>query len=85
MPEYMSSTVDGKFSICWNCGEQFILNPMNMKRDKPICEECSIPGLKDALEDSDSIKVTEEIVLEPNEDKPFDFAAFLAKPVPMKK
>lgn len=42
MPAHMSNMVPGKASICWSCNEEFILDPVNMKMEKPICSECSL-------------------------------------------
>jgi formylmethanofuran dehydrogenase subunit E len=36
----MKEMVIGRYSICWDCGEKFILDPMNMKKDRPICRDC---------------------------------------------
>jgi hypothetical protein len=41
MPAHMGSLVPGKNSICWKCNEQMVLNIMNMKDDKPKCDDCS--------------------------------------------
>lgn len=40
MPKHLETNVPGKTSICWNCGEEFILDETNMKNDKPICANC---------------------------------------------
>lgn len=42
MPQHMEDFVNGKFSICWQCGEQFKMNPISMKMDQPVCEECRL-------------------------------------------
>lgn len=44
MPSNVSDSVPGKKSICWECEEPFILDPMNMQKDKPICLNCSLPN-----------------------------------------
>lgn len=49
MPAHYEATLPGKYSICWQCGEKFILNPENMKQDKPICENCKL-GIGDNLD-----------------------------------
>lgn len=41
MPKHMEQLVSGKKSICWECGNEFNLNPINMVKDKPVCEDCS--------------------------------------------
>ena len=41
MPRNMSARVIGKASICWNCGEQFVLDEHNMKDDRPVCIKCA--------------------------------------------
>lgn len=40
LPTHMGRMVNGKYSVCWNCAEVFILNPSNMERDNPICPDC---------------------------------------------
>jgi hypothetical protein len=42
MPPYYSKLLNGKYSICWNCGEQMTLNPINMMMEQPICEDCRL-------------------------------------------
>jgi len=52
MPLHMNNLVPGKNSICWGCGESFILDSINMKNDKPVCNECkstSEPDLTDFI------------------------------------
>ena len=49
MPAHMANLVNGKFSVCWKCGETFTLNPSNMKMDKPECDDCR--GLAVATEE----------------------------------
>lgn len=41
MPQVYEGLVEGKASFCWKCGETMVLNTINMKRDKPICDDCS--------------------------------------------
>lgn len=40
MPQHMSELVSGKRSVCWNCDEVFIMNPLSMKDDFPRCDSC---------------------------------------------
>lgn len=40
MPAHMAGSVENKFSICWQCGEEFILDSSLMKFMKPVCYEC---------------------------------------------
>lgn len=54
MPQYMDSMVPGKNSLCWNCNEKMVLNPLNMKNDKPLCSDCvvnevDLDGLSEAM------------------------------------
>jgi len=30
----------GRKSICWQCEKEFLLTPVNMKNDKPLCDNC---------------------------------------------
>lgn len=51
MPPHYSKLVEGKMSYCWGCDELIILNPVNMKMDKPLCESCmpELTNLTDVL------------------------------------
>jgi formylmethanofuran dehydrogenase subunit E len=40
MPPDLDELVIGKASICWNCGNEFVLDEENMKKDNPICADC---------------------------------------------
>lgn len=31
----------GRKSLCWNCQQPFQLTPVNMEKDKPMCDACS--------------------------------------------
>lgn len=42
MPRHMESLVNGKNSICWDCGSDITLNPSNMLEEKPRCENCRL-------------------------------------------
>ena len=50
MPLHMTELVVGKFSICWKCGEQFVLEPHHLKLDKPICNDCNPFEIKSITE-----------------------------------
>lgn len=34
----------GRKSICWRCEQPFMLTPVNMREDKPICDTCEERG-----------------------------------------
>ena len=40
MPAHYTALLPGRASICWECGEIFILTKENMKRNQPKCPEC---------------------------------------------
>lgn len=40
MPPHLSSLVEGRTSICWQCEEKFILDSDAMKENRPRCLEC---------------------------------------------
>lgn len=42
MPSNMSGMVEGKASICWQCGGDMILDHTNMEERKPRCENCRL-------------------------------------------
>lgn len=44
MPKHMENMIPGKYSICWNCGETFLLDTVNMRTDKPYCPDCMVPS-----------------------------------------
>lgn len=41
MPKHLEEMVKGKYSVCWECDEQMIMGPLQMERDKPICDNCN--------------------------------------------
>ena len=41
MPKNMAGNIEGKKSICWQCGNEMVLNEMALEMDKPICEACN--------------------------------------------
>lgn len=60
MPKHLENTIPGKNSICWSCGNEFMLNSINMLNDMPICINCN-PQTK-RLEDFLRSRETNEIV-----------------------
>jgi hypothetical protein len=46
LPNGMQSLIIGRSSICWECSQQFILNPESIKLDKPTCDSCRL-GITD--------------------------------------
>jgi hypothetical protein len=50
MPRHYENTLVGKFSICWGCNKQFILDESSMEMDKPICSNCLHPIPEPILE-----------------------------------
>jgi hypothetical protein len=40
MPKHYENMMPGKATICWDCGEITVLDPINMKLTKPICPDC---------------------------------------------
>src|SRR5687767_1573896 len=40
MPKHQEGRVENKLSICWQCGEEFVLETQLMNRPKPICIDC---------------------------------------------
>lgn len=42
MPANVVDQVEGKRSICWQCGEQFRLDEDSMKLARPLCPLCRI-------------------------------------------
>lgn len=46
MPSNVAECLPGKRSICWQCGNEMILDDNSMKNENPICFNCSNPELK---------------------------------------
>lgn len=40
MPKNMEAMINGKQTLCWQCGEVTLMTPMSMKEDQPRCDEC---------------------------------------------
>ncbi len=53
MPKHLEELLPGKASVCWECGDAFILTTNNMKADKPLCDECNpvMVGVTDFLKE----------------------------------
>lgn len=45
-PKHMESMVEGKLSICHQCGEEFTLTIDSLKEDNPRCDECRYAQIK---------------------------------------
>lgn len=41
MPKHLEQLVIDRPSICWSCGETFVLDALAMTRDKPVCMDCN--------------------------------------------
>jgi len=41
MPKHYENMVLGKMSICWGCGNEFILDERAMLQDMPECYNCA--------------------------------------------
>jgi len=52
----------GKRSICWRCGEPFIMNEYSIRLAKPHCEDChkskNISQFEANVHNSDAVKTT---------------------------
>lgn len=58
MPNHMIHLMAGKSSICWECNDEFTLDALNMRKDKPVCASCdsSAITLSDVIERTISAK-----------------------------
>lgn len=54
MPLNIANGVLGKQSICFQCGNQFVIDETTIKEDQPICLECTIK-LQIGIDDMDEI------------------------------
>ncbi len=43
MPHHMRNLIPGKASICWECGESFVLDARALALDMPVCINCIAP------------------------------------------
>lgn len=51
IPPYMESTIVGRKSICWECNDEFVLDPNSIEHDKPICPDCrGITNVENAVQ-----------------------------------
>lgn len=41
MPAHYTELLPGRASICWECGENFILTRENMQKKQPVCPDCA--------------------------------------------
>jgi hypothetical protein len=48
--------VSGKMSICWSCGEDFILDPLAMQQSQPRCIDCHGEIVSDEIPISDAMR-----------------------------
>lgn len=49
MPKHLEQMMQGKRSICWNCGGEFKLGPLSLQMERPTCNDCR--GLGSVLSD----------------------------------
>lgn len=47
MPQHMAGIVEGKYSICWECSENFTLDKDAMVEKQPRCAACRYPELNE--------------------------------------
>lgn len=40
MPPHIESSINGKYTICWECGATTTMNVLSMKDNNPKCDEC---------------------------------------------
>ncbi len=46
MPPHLSSMIEGKTSLCNQCGEEFILTVDSLKEVSPRCDDCRFGHIK---------------------------------------
>jgi hypothetical protein len=56
MPHHMSKMVPGKMSVCWGCGEDFVLDYTAMQNNHPRCVECRGELISEDVPMSDAMK-----------------------------
>lgn len=65
----------GKRSICWRCGEEFIMNEYSLRLTKPHCEKCHKPKKNK----NEVISIPEPFILGPGLAKKPEFDTSLAE------
>lgn len=65
MPSHMENMINGKKSICWECGDELIMDPVSMEMRLPKCANCRLgvskepeisPSLRDAIAQFTEVK-----------------------------
>lgn len=46
MPKHMEQILEGKNSICWACGEKFMMDSDALKMQRPQCMNCRMGVIK---------------------------------------
>jgi formylmethanofuran dehydrogenase subunit E len=50
MPKHLADIqMEGRKSICWDCGSEFVLDSESLKMDRPVCIQCANPELVSAI------------------------------------
>lgn len=75
----------GKRSVCWRCGEDFIMNEYAIRLAKPHCEKCHKPkvGLPDGIVEQarEALAAGEAFIGAPISPKPMSLAERLSQVV----
>ncbi len=58
MPPHLEDHVEGKESLCNQCGKEFILTSDSMKESNPRCDDCRLGFVKSA-EDNTGVVLTD--------------------------
>jgi hypothetical protein len=51
MPGNVADNIVGKKSVCWDCGNEFLLDEISLAMDKPICAACNTESSTDKVAD----------------------------------
>ncbi len=55
IPGNIKSGVIGRVSICWDCGNEFIIDESSAESDEPTCITCRTPNFDELLEKINSL------------------------------
>ena len=44
LPKHLEDMINGKGSICWDCGNTMKMNPNQVEMNKPTCDDCNGSG-----------------------------------------
>lgn len=65
----LAHVLPGKQAICWNCDEQFMLDTIALRDDKPVCADCRTVTI---VESAPIVEMQTETGRTPEQQKAYD-------------